>query len=334
MPFSKAKKEQRYIKIGMYGAQGSGKTVTALLFAEGLANREKKKIAYIDTEHGTDYYACAVAEREFHPEAFDFDASYTRSISECIKDINNLDINKYGVLILDSITHIWEAAINSYSGKKTGAGGIPLNAWGDIKRPYKDLINTLMNLECHVIICGREGMETENVEGELLVVGRKMKAEGETAYEPHILINMKQFRHADASKGVEKGQIVAYFEKDRTGLFTGKSVVEPNYKTIEPLTKLLSGNNQAKIQTESETSENDSQLIDDKKEAKREASKNMRLEYQSKIVNCKSLDKLIALWSEIPVKKMYKDDLDILINIKDEYKDKLSDREFENKEKK
>ena len=40
--FRKAKAEQAALKIGFYGAQGSGKTFTALLIAEGLAQRKNR----------------------------------------------------------------------------------------------------------------------------------------------------------------------------------------------------------------------------------------------------------------------------------------------------
>jgi len=116
--FQKAKPQQARFKAGFYGKQGSGKTFTALLVAEGLAKRENKRIAYLDTEHGTDFYAQAVKERAVHPEAFDFDAMYTRSIYETIEAVESLDPKTHGVVVLDSMTHLWEAAQAAYSGKK------------------------------------------------------------------------------------------------------------------------------------------------------------------------------------------------------------------------
>jgi hypothetical protein len=53
-----------------------------------------------------------------------------------------------------------------------------------------------------------------------------MKAEGETAYEPHILIRMEAIK---PKKTNELAQIVAYAEKDRTGVLAGdRSSIPPS----------------------------------------------------------------------------------------------------------
>ena len=50
--FVKAKSEQAFFKVALYGKTGSGKTLTSLLWAEGLAAREGKRVAFVDTERG------------------------------------------------------------------------------------------------------------------------------------------------------------------------------------------------------------------------------------------------------------------------------------------
>src|SRR3990167_11352513 len=99
--FRKAKPEQAAIKLGLYGPPGSGKTFTALLCAEGLAKRSGGRVAYVDTERGTDFYAQAVGAREHHPAAFDFDAIYTRSLTETLEAVRGLDPKIHAVLVLD-----------------------------------------------------------------------------------------------------------------------------------------------------------------------------------------------------------------------------------------
>src|SRR3972149_10917662 len=99
--FSKADPKQAKLKIGLYGPAGSGKTFTTLLLAEGLAQREKKRIAYVDTERGTDFYAKAVPERKVHPAAFDFDALYTKSLRETLEAVKSLDFATHSVLVID-----------------------------------------------------------------------------------------------------------------------------------------------------------------------------------------------------------------------------------------
>ena len=242
--------------------------------------------------------------------------------------MKDLDLTTHGIIIIDSITHIWEAAKGAYEGKRLGNDAIPLNAWGDIKRPYKELINYLMNCNAHVFVVGREGLETENDKGQLNIIGTKMKAEGETAYEPHMLIHMTQMRKDDHATGQSKGSIVAYFEKDRTGLFNCKSFTSPTFKDLEPAIQLLDGDEQRHLDSEDEASEKDALLIDEKRAKKEEVSKETRLECYEAITACKTLPDLIEFWKKVPLKKMYKHDQDQVVAYKDEMKIKLTDKEM------
>ena len=107
--FRKAQGQQAALKMGLYGPAGSGKTLTSMLIAEGLAKLDQKRFAYVDTEHGTDFYSQHVATRPVHPEAFDFDALYTRAITEVNRDLRSLDPTIYSAVVIDSMTHLWEA---------------------------------------------------------------------------------------------------------------------------------------------------------------------------------------------------------------------------------
>jgi hypothetical protein len=280
--FRKAKAEQAALKLGLYGPAGSGKTMTALLLAEGLAMLTAKRIAYIDTEHGTDFYCQRVPSRGVHPEAFDFDAIYTRSIMEVLSACRGLDETHYGVLVLDSITHLWEAAIAAYGGKTTSVGTIPFHAWGKIKKPYKDLMAWLLSSSMHVIICGRQKnvyAEDEETE-ELKMTGVTMRAEGETPYEPHILIRMEQIK---PKKTNEVAQIIAYAEKDRTGVLAGRSFVNPTFDALcKPILPLL-GNVQARITTGEEAAALDAEEIAADEQKRGEESAQLLRQWAAKL---------------------------------------------------
>jgi hypothetical protein len=259
--FQRAKAEQAAIKMGIYGPPGAGKTFTTLLLAEGLAKMSGKRVAYVDTERGTDFYCKAVANRAVHPEAFDFDALYTRSLTEVVTAVKGLSADTYSVVVVDSITHLWEAAMAAYNGPKTKEGGIPMFAWGRIKKPYKDLMAALLNSPMHVFILGRQGnvFEEDEETGKTKMVGVKMKAEGETPYEPHILIRMEASRPIKTN---EVAKVYAYAEKDRTGVLSGRSFENPTFATlIAPIVGLLSGA-QARIATEDEAAAVDADALE------------------------------------------------------------------------
>lgn len=287
MAFRKAKSEQAFIKMGLYGSTGSGKTFTALLLAEGLAAHCGKRIAYIDTEAGTDFYAEEISERAIHPKAFDFDRVVTKSLAQSLQEVKGLDVSVYGVVVIDSITHLWDAAIESYSGPKTGADTIPFNAWGKIKKPYKELITLLLNGQFHVLICGRQknvfGDDTET--GETRLLGVAMKAEGETPYEPHVLIRMMR----QLGQGSKLAPVSAFVEKDRTGILAGQTVTLPadaqTSHTFDklgvPFLSVLTGGEQAQIDSVDEAAAHDAERREAAETAKRRESERLHREFKA-----------------------------------------------------
>lgn len=296
--FRKAKAEQAALKIGLYGPAGSGKTLTSLLIAEGLAAMSGKRVAFVDTEHGTDFYCQEVKQRDVHPAGFDFDCIYTRSITEVLNEVRRLSPDEYDVIVLDSVTHLWEAAMAAYDGKKTRIGTIPVSAWGRIKKPYKELMAFLLSTSMHVVICGRQKTvyETDEETDEMKAAGVAMRAEGETAYEPHILFRMEAIR---PKKTNEKGQIVAYCEKDRTGILGGRSYINPSFDTLcKPVLGLL-GKSQAQIMDLDATAAIDAEEIERQEQERELKSAVMRDEFIARITLCKDASELKNIGKEI-----------------------------------
>ena len=319
--FRKAKAEKAALKFGLYGLAGSGKTFTALLIAEGLAKHSKKKVAYVDTERGTDFYANPVPGRKFHPGAFEFDALYTRSITEVLEALKGLDSKDYGVIVLDSITHLWEAAINAYSGRTTKAGTIPFHAWGKIKKPYKDLMTLLLNSPMHVLICGRQGNEwaEDSETEELKRVGTKMKAEGETPHEPDFLLHMEAIKNPKEKIAT----ITAFAEKDRSGVLAGKVIEWPTFDNIaKPLLGLL-GTKQGHIADQDETSGHDAEVLGEQEKERITKSNNLLGEYLAKIKLCKTQDDIMAIGKEMTPEFKKSFIPSDLTELRDAYIDKL-----------
>jgi hypothetical protein len=245
--------------MALYGAAGSGKTFSSLLICEGLARHTGKRVAYVDTEFGTAFYGQEVPQRAVHPAAFDFQVLHTKSITEVLAAVRGLDLDTYGVLVIDSISHIWDSCKNAYTGRLTRAGTVPLPGWAVIKRPYKDLMNLLLSLPVHVLICGRQGNDfAEDADtGELKNLGYKMRAEGETAYEPDLLLRLEAVK-ADRKKSVV---VTAHVEKDRTGVLAGQSISWPTFDNVaRPLLGLL-GSTQAAVPSDDEVGQQDAEAL-------------------------------------------------------------------------
>jgi hypothetical protein len=85
------------------------------------------------------------------------------------------------VVVIDSISPLWDACKNAFTGKLTKAGTVPLHGWIAFKKPCKDLLHRLLASPIHVLICGRQGNDFAEDEGlgELKTVGFTLRAEGE-----------------------------------------------------------------------------------------------------------------------------------------------------------
>lgn len=300
--FRKAKAEQAAVKMAIYGPPGSGKTFTALLFAEGIAKHTGKRIAFVDTERGTDFYTQHVTERPIHPEEFDFDAIYTRSITEVLSAVKSLKWSDHGIIVIDSITHLWEAAKGAYTGKRGPDGQVPFQAWGRIKAPYKELMHLLINSPFHVFILGRQGTEFSEEDGELKATGLKMKAEGETAYEPHICLRMESVK-VPARKGTAaKARTTvptAFADKDRSGLLQGRCIEMPTFDAvIAPLLGIL-GHTQATQQSEEDAAHMDAERLAHQERDKARGSRELADQFKARLQLAADQEAVEAISKEI-----------------------------------
>lgn len=157
MAFQKAQKFQHKLRIGLAGPTGSGKTYTALRLAATIAAREGKRVAVIDTEHGT---------ASLYANTFDFDVMeltsfapdrYVEAISEAARS------GEYSVLVVDSFTHAWsgkDGALEQVDRKAGGAGG-SFNAWRDVTPQHTRLVEAMLSCPIHLIGTLRSKMAYE-----------------------------------------------------------------------------------------------------------------------------------------------------------------------------
>jgi hypothetical protein len=285
------------LKVALYGPAGSGKTFTALLLAEGLARHTAKRIAFVDSEQGTAFYSQEVAQRRIHPQAFAFDVLYSKSISEVLAAVRGLDLNSYGVLVIDSITHLWDSCKNAFAGRPTKAGTIPLHAWSAIKKPYRELMHLLLTLPVHVLICGRQGTEftEDEASGELKNLGYKMRAEGETAYEPDLLIRLEAHKPAKKALAIPIAQV----EKDRTGVLAGQAIPWPTFDSLaRPLLGLL-GPTQVAFPSDDEVGIQDAEALARQEAEQALRSADLAAEYTNRFAHAETLVELQRLAGEL-----------------------------------
>lgn len=235
--FEKAQPVKKPAKFGFYGKQGTSKTGTALLVAEGLAARRGGRVAYIDTDpgSGTAPYLVKNASRKFHPEPFDFDVLRTRSLADVWDGLTHLDATQTCVVV-DTVTALYESAREAWDAKNPGKDP-SLKDWGPIKRPYKRIIKWLMDSDKDVILVGREKIVFGNDDdGKMTNLGVTMKAEPDTAYEPDVLLHFFLM----GKQGSTEEQLPAFFgEKDRYSVFQGRTFIVPTWNTFAPILPFL-----------------------------------------------------------------------------------------------
>lgn len=226
----KAVNEQAYLKCGIFGDAGSGKTTTSSYLAMAISNAlgNKKPVAFFETEAGSDFLI-----EKFNAENIELLRVKSHSLNDLIEAAKEAE-KSCSCLIVDSITHIWEdlcrsklEAINAARKKRNlyQLDKLEFQHWSDVKNAWKKWTNLFLNSSLHIIVCGRSGgvwqFETndETNKKELQKVGSKMKAEGEFGYEPSLLIEMVR-----VAKGGAAGagwRHCAYVLKDRTDTING-----------------------------------------------------------------------------------------------------------------
>src|SRR3954467_11110931 len=97
--FQKATKKRSKLRLAFDGPAGSGKTMSALLVAQGLARGGK--IAVIDTERGS----ASLYSDEVQFDVVDWDTFSPDTYVEAIKTAGDLG---YAVIIIDSLSWAWE----------------------------------------------------------------------------------------------------------------------------------------------------------------------------------------------------------------------------------
>jgi hypothetical protein len=219
-----ATNEQTAAKIGLFGDTGSGKTTTGGLIALGLSLTycEGRPIAILDTECAGDFLLPV-----FRAEGVELLTLKSRAFSDILLVLAEAEQRRCAVLIVDSVTHLWNELIESYCRRKQ-VSKPEFHHWKEIKQAWNEWTSRFLASPLHIIVNGRLGYDYEYQENdrgkkELVKGDSKMRAEGQFGYEPNLLIEMEKIRDtAGAHRG---GRFVhrVHILKDRSWALNGKT---------------------------------------------------------------------------------------------------------------
>jgi hypothetical protein len=149
-PFKKATRRRAYLKLGITGGPGTGKTYSGLRLATGLAAGQP--IAGIDTENGS---------MSLYAETFNFDVVTLEppfTDDKFVEAIEAAVAGGYGVVIIDSFSHAWEAVLD-YKTSLDSKGGNSYTNWGTAGKKFKSILVSVLQSPIHVICCLRSKMQ-------------------------------------------------------------------------------------------------------------------------------------------------------------------------------
>lgn len=160
--FSKAKREKSKARVCLTGASGGGKTLSALYLAYGMTG-DWEKIAVIDSERGR---ALLYANRsDLGTGEFlhcDLEPPYTTDrYIEAMREAEKI-VGEDGIIIIDSGSHAWkgEGGVLDYKEQISNQRGkTDFSAWNDAGKVQNRFIDTIMDLNCGVIVTLRSKSE-------------------------------------------------------------------------------------------------------------------------------------------------------------------------------
>ena len=204
LSFVKAVREKVFIKVLLSGASGSGKSVSALRMATGIAKKCNGRIAMIGTESSRDLY---------YSNEYDYDLLQLEDPFTPEKYIEAIDAAVdagYKVLIIDSLSHEWKC-LNDQHDKMPGNS---FQNWGTLKPRHSAFMEKILQAPIHTICTARgkdEWVLEENEKGKKVPkkVGLGAQQDKNITYEFTVSIVIDQNTH------------VASTDKDNTHIFDG-----------------------------------------------------------------------------------------------------------------
>lgn len=161
MAFTKLSKK-KYANVTVWGRQGTGKTVSALLAASVLHRKSPCKIAVFDTENALGAMTNAIealgmGESVMHWVALMDDLKKPMG-EEFLDFLQAARKEGAGIVLVDSVTDILKNSRAQWQERNTRK--IPLSMYAEIDYPFKRSIEKLKALPMHAIYTVKEKTET------------------------------------------------------------------------------------------------------------------------------------------------------------------------------
>lgn len=235
--FTKAEVTSAFLKAGMMGFAGSGKTFTATSIAIGLVNHMRelgvdyasRPIFFLDTETGSDW-----VKPRIERAGIELFTAKTRAFADLLTAVQEAEANA-SLLLVDSLTHFWVELTDAYMRTKRRTR-LQFDDWAYLKGEWRKFTDLFVNSNLHIIACGRAGFEydysvdEETGKKNLEKTGIKMKAEGEMGYEPSLLILMERRMDMKTKRDLHFATVI----KDRSTLLDGKEFADPDFSHFLP----------------------------------------------------------------------------------------------------
>jgi hypothetical protein len=238
--FRNLENNRPFLKMAFEGFAGDGKTFTAAKVAIGLHKliKSTKPIALFDTEKA--FKALTKLFQDNGIQAVVSDEQ--RSLAALNQAIQWCEQGNAEILIVDSITHVWEEFLRAYQADRRTTR-LEFQDWAVVKPRWKNEFSTpFVNAKVHIIFTGRAGFEytdekDERGKRQIVKSGIKMKAETETAFEPDLLVLMeKKMDLLGERKTISRSATVI---KDRTDQIDGLVFVNPDFDSFAPAIRVL-----------------------------------------------------------------------------------------------
>jgi hypothetical protein len=213
---SPATRRQCRLRLLLQGSSGSGKTMSALLVAHGLANGDWSRVAVIDSERGSAHLYADLGAYQVLPLSGPFTPErYIEAIGVC-------EQAGAEVIVLDSITHCWEYLLDYHA----SLPGNSFTAWAKVTPRHNAFIDRLLQSSAHVIATVRAKTEyalsEKNGKPVPEKLGMKSIQRDGLDYEFSLVFELDGKHHAVATK--DRTRLFANQPPFRLGQGTGETL--------------------------------------------------------------------------------------------------------------